>query len=105
MRWSYRWRDEIKSGQYYDLLAQGFFKDESEDLEPQIGALVFYLDAFRELSTCRPGGMDLLAIPFTAIAEYSMIWGLDDFEDFSYIIRILDNTFLELNASKNEEKK
>lgn len=44
-------------------------------------------------------------IPFTAIVEYSRIYELDDFEDFSYIIRRMDSTFLELNAATPADKK
>ncbi len=69
-----------------------------------MSGLEFYLDAFRDLSTCRPGGMDIRPIPFTAIAEYFRIYELVDFDEFSDVIRRLDNAFLELAAasSKNE---
>ena len=48
--------------------------------------------------------MDLRPIPFTAIAEYSRIYELHDFDDFAEIIRFMDNIFLELqdDAAKKE---
>lgn len=40
-------------------------------------------------------------IPFTAIAEYFTIYGIDgDFHEFASIIRRMDNVFLELNAQE-----
>lgn len=41
-------------------------------------------------------------IPFTAIVDYFRIYGThdeDDFDEFLYVIRRMDNTFLEMNAS------
>ena len=103
MRWAYRWRKELRSGIYYDkLLPGGFLKP--EDLEPDVSGFSFYLDAFQELSTSRAVSMAIGAIPFTAIVEYSRIYELSDYEDFAYIIRHLDNTFLELNAEKPADK-
>jgi hypothetical protein len=90
--WAFKWREETNTGQYYDLLNRGFFKDRPDDIEPDVGPLGFYLDAFRELGTCRPGGLDLTPIPFTAIIEYSRIYQIGDSEDFYYIIRLLDDT-------------
>lgn len=100
MRWSYKWRQAIRTGQYYVLLERGFLKP--QDLEPDVHGFEFYFDAFRELSTCRPGGLDLQAIPFTAIVEYSRIYETGDLDEFIYVIRLMDNIFLELNE---EEKK
>jgi hypothetical protein len=98
LKWSFKWRKELVSGQYYDLLNRGFIKD--HDAEPGIFGMDFYFDAFRELSTSRPVGMEIQHIPFTAIAEYFRIYELQDFDEFLYIIRCMDNTLLELNASK-----
>ena len=108
MQWQFKYRKELKTGQYYDLERRGFIKE--ADREPEVGGLSFYLDAFRELSTSRPVGLELQAIPFTAIAEYFRIYEIadfDDFDDFAYIIRLLDNTFIDLNesASKSEGNK
>lgn len=105
MRWTFKWRKELKTGQYYDLLKRGFIKP--EDTEPGIDGFEFYLDAFRELSTSRPSGLEIQSIPFTAIAEYFKIYGLDesDFDEFVFIIRLMDNTFLDLNDSANKAEK
>jgi len=95
----------LKTGQYWDLLAKGFFQNEGDIQQPDLGGLDFYLDAFRELSTCRPGGFDLQPIPFTAIVEYSRIYSIDD-EDFKDIIRHMDDTFLALESeTRLAEKK
>lgn len=91
----------MESGQYWDLLARGFIKP--EDQEPEIYGLDFYFDAFAELATCRPGGMDVQPIPFTAIIEYARIYEVGDFEEFKEIIRMMDDTLLKLQ--KESEKK
>lgn len=36
-------------------------------------------------------------IPFTAIVDYFNIYGLSDFDDFSYVIRRMDKVYLESN--------
>jgi len=105
LRWSFKWRTVLRTGQYYDLLQRGFIK--GEDREPNVDGFGFYLDAFRELATSRSNGMEIGPIPFTAIADYFRIYELRDFDEFAYIIRRLDNAFLELNdeANKAERKK
>lgn len=95
----------MKSGIYLEqLLPRGFVKP--EDQEPNIDGLDFYLDAFRDLSTCRPSGLDLQAIPFTAIVEYFRIYELDDFDEFAYLIRLMDTCYLNMarEASENEKR-
>lgn len=70
-----------------------------------MGGLIFYLDAFHELSTSRPVGMAVGPIPFTAIADYFRIYQLEEeFDDFLYVIRRLDRVFLELNEEENKPK-
>lgn len=88
------------------MVERGFVKP--EDLEPDTTGFEFYIDAFRELGTCRPGGLDLQPIPFTAIAEYSRIYELRDFDDFAAIIRAMDSAFMTMDAatrSKERDKK
>lgn len=72
------------------------------DVEPDLGPFEFFIDAYRELSTSRPVGLSMGAIPFTAIVEYSRIYDVGDFEDFHFLIRKLDYAFLEMQASKNK---
>jgi len=84
---------------YYQLLAKGMLKD--DDLEPEIAGFQFYFDAFQELSTSRQVGMALGPIPFTAIAEYFRIYELADFDEFAYLIRRMDNVFLELESAED----
>lgn len=64
-----------------------------------IEGLEFYYDAFRELGTARQFGMGIGPIPFTAIADYFRVYSIDgDFDEFSHIIRCMDNVYLQLNA-------
>jgi hypothetical protein len=105
LKWSYKWRDALETGQYYDLERKGFFENRPEELEPNISGLEFYMEAFRELSSCRPGGMDIQAIPFTAVAEYCRVFDIDDLEDFLFIIRSLDKEYLRIVADEAEKKK
>jgi len=83
-------------------VARGFIKP--EDQEPSIEGFEFYIDAYQELSTCRPAGMDLQPIPFTAIVDYSRIYNVGDFEEFNYIMRELDNTFLTLHHERQKKR-
>lgn len=87
----------MKSGQYYDLERRGFIKP--DEREPCIDGFGFYIDAYRELSTSRPVGLEIQAIPFTAIADYFRIYELRDFDEFAYIMRLMDSTFMELSES------
>lgn len=104
MEWSFKWHEALNNGIYYEqLLPRGFIKP--EDAEPYLGPLDFYLEAFGELSTCRPGGMELQAIPFTAIIEYSRIYELEDGEDFAYLMRLMDRNFMRLSRAANAKGK
>ena len=62
----------------------------------------YYIDAFHELSSCRSIGMALGPIPFTAIAEYSKLFDIEDFEEFHYLMRVMDNKFLEMESKKQK---
>lgn len=99
----FKYKTELNSGIYYgQLLPRGFIK--VEDQEPNIDGLDFYLDAFSELSSCRPGGLDVQAIPFTAIVEYSTIYDIDDFDEFAYLMRAMDNLYLKLSREENAKR-
>ena len=71
-------------------------------MEPEIGPFQFYIDAYRELATCKIGMGDG-PIPFTAIVEYSNIVEIEDFDEFLYIIRRLDSVILK-RRSQNAQK-
>jgi len=45
--------------------------------------------------------MGIGPIPFTAIAEYAKIYEVEDFEEFLYLIRVMDNQFIK---SQNDRK-
>jgi hypothetical protein len=46
--------------------------------------------------------MDNGPIPFTSIVEYFRIYRIGEFEDFLYIMRLLDNSILEWSREKNK---
>lgn len=83
---------------YYDLLSRGKIKP--EDLEPNIAGFEYYTEAFKELNSTRPIGMGVGPIPFTAILEYFKVYPCDDFEEFNYIIRSMDEAFLRHQSTK-----
>lgn len=74
-----------------------------EDIAPNVEPFAFYLDAFKELSTCRPTGFGVGPIPFTAIVEYAKIYDVGDFHEFLDIVRIMDSKFLELDSKANKK--
>ncbi len=71
---------------------------------PDIGPFEFYIDAFRELSTTRPSSFGVGPIPFTAIVEYARIYEVEDFDDFIYFIRLMDNEILRLENERNKKQ-
>lgn len=75
-----------------------------DDIAPEIGPFTFYLEAFRELSTCRPSGFGTGPIPFTAIVEYSKIYNVEEFDEFLYFIRLMDSKVLELDKEKQKKQ-
>ena len=87
---------------YSERLSKGHIKD--GDKEPELGPFHFYVDAFRELNTCR-GGMGNSPIPFTAIADYVKIYKLEDFDELLYYIRAMDNKLMELDNAKGKSSK
>lgn len=74
------------------LEAKGKLKD--EDRAPNLEGLEFYITAFQELSSTRPNSMGVSPIPFTAIREYFKVYPCGDFEEFHYLVRRMDNSFL-----------
>lgn len=76
----------------------------AEDEPQDLLGLDTYLDAFRELGTCRSNSMGLGPIPFTAIVEYSRLYDVGDFEEFNYIIRRMDNALLDSDSKKQAAK-
>jgi len=100
--WAYKWRDKISSGFYDKLESQG--KLIQEDIQPKIEPYLFYRDAFVELSTCKYNNES--PIPFTSIKEYFTIYGEgEDFEDFLFVIRAMDNALLDQVHKKNLKEK
>lgn len=44
-------------------------------------------------------------IPFTAIVDYTRLFEIPDIEEFSYVIRRMDQVFLELKAQEKPVEK
>lgn len=88
---------------YDNLISKGIIKAEDQG-EVSIARFEFYIDAFRELSTCRPSSQGLGPIPFTAIVEYARVFDVDDFEEFLYLVRLMDDVVLDnVNSKTNIE--
>ena len=49
--------------------------------------------------------MEIQSIPFTAIAEYFKIYELSEFDEFVYIIRVMDNAFMEMNEDYQKSER
>jgi len=93
--------DKVKSGFYDKLVAEG--RISSQDLQPNIEPFIFYRDAFLELCTCKHSNE--APIPFTSIIEYFKIYGEEeDFDDFLYVIRVMDNSMLDELSKKRERE-
>lgn len=75
-----------------------------EDLEPEIGPMSFFIDAFREISSCRQFGFGVGPLPFTAIVEYSRLYDVGDLDEFLYFMRRLDDSYLGLVKQDQERK-
>lgn len=74
-------------------------------MEPNLGPFSFYVEAFKEIGTCRSGSFTMGPIPFTAIVEYFKVFNVqDDFEDFHYLIRRMDNALLKAESDKERAK-
>lgn len=71
-------------------------------MEPDITGLSYYAEAFFELGSCRVNTMSLSPIPFTALVEYFKVYPVGDFEDFHYLIRVMDKKFLEIGNKQNK---
>lgn len=71
------------------------------ELEP---GLEWYLDCFWKLHTGRPTGFGEGRIPYIDVLQYAQILGLDaeETEDLEYMIRELDNTYLEWRAEQDK---
>ena len=77
----------------------------ADDVVPDVTPFLFYVDSFRELNTCRAGGMGLSPIPFSSIVEYAKIYEVEEFEEFLYCIRVMDNKYMEIEEKKNNGPK
>ena len=65
---------------------------------------MFYVDAFKELSTTRQYSMSAGPIPFTAIMDYAILFEVEDKTDFLYIIRCMDLAWMEAVDEQKSDK-
>ncbi len=79
------------------------------DLESRIDPaphLTFHWAAFNDLSTDRPSGFGVGAIPFTSINTFAERYGIDDldeFDRFKRLIRVMDRAFLAWHAEREKK--
>ena len=74
---------------------------------PELGVIEgFYWDAFHELNTCRPVGLGLGEIPWTAIVQYAEYYDLEEYlsDLFLQVIRDMDRTYLQIMNKKLAKK-
>lgn len=64
-----------------------------------------YFTAFAELSSCRPVGMGMGAIPWTSMIDYAKAYEFDDEqrEDLFFFVRALDKAFLDYHKEKQDK--
>ena len=70
--------------------------------------LEFAYQAFWELTTCRPVGFGVGAIPWSAIREYALAYGVDeeeDFSEFTLLIRAMDRVYVDHFTPDEPSKK
>lgn len=68
--------------------------------------LIFIYEAFQELTSCRFLGMAEGPIPWTAVNTYCDVYGVDfdHKQDFFYLIRALDNTYLRFQSQRQQKR-
>lgn len=67
-----------------------------KDIEPPIEPFLSYIDDFFELNTCR-STTALAPISFIDIYNFATIKGIEDFDEYLYLIRRLDKVYMEQN--------
>ena len=81
------------------MVEKGLIKE--KDKAPDVSGFAFYIDSFSELNSCRASAMQGVSpIPFTAIVEYSKIYEVEDFHEFHYYMRVMDNALVDFEHSK-----
>lgn len=68
--------------------------------------LELYYDAFWDLTTCRPAGFSLGAIPWSAVHEYGQAFDFsyEQRDWMHYLIRVLDQAYMKHHAPKKGGK-
>lgn len=78
-----------------------------ENRPPLPDDLVWVWNAYQELGSCRVSGFGAGPIPWTAIHEYALRYGIggDAFESFRFLVRHMDGVALKFWQSKQDEGK
>lgn len=68
--------------------------------------LEIYFQAFMDLNTCRSTGWSAGPIPWSAVQDYAITFGLDSEQtaDLHYHIRMMDQAFLKRLDAKSKNK-
>lgn len=75
-----------------------------DDFEPPVEEFQWYIDAFRELNTTR-SATTLRPIPFTAIADYCKLFNIEDIDEFFFIIRCMDFSYIKASDKTTKPEK
>ena len=68
--------------------------------------LELYYDAFWDLTTCRPAGFNIAAIPWLAMREYTVAYRFDSEQCdwLYYLMRVMDQAYMQHHAPKKGKK-
>ena len=98
---------ELEADLIRQATAQGHPIPERIANKPQLDmGLQLYYSAFFDLTTCRPSGMGICPIPWTAIREYALTFEFDSEQEealYCYI-RAMDSVFMKYHDDKAENK-
>lgn len=103
MRWTFTW------GQQYQNMLE-MHQDPSEvpfvkNAPTLTDVEAFYAEAFMTLSNSRDSGFGLGPLKISEIAAYLSIFPTWDTEAFVMLMQLMDEEFMEVQVSKNEQRK
>lgn len=98
---------QVERGLLELSLAQHMAIPDSVQNAPQLApGLEFYYEAFKTLSTTRSYGMGVGPIPWTAMHQYFVAYGLpgDLFDDFVALLVYLDNEYIKWQTERTKQE-
>lgn len=83
------------------------FPEKIRDAPSLFIGLELFFRAWTELGSCRSSGWEEGAIPWTAINDYALRYGIEDelYDDLLYYVRMLDIAYLTHRRAKAEKAK